>query len=159
MKIEFILPVEPKTKKNSPMFSWRKRPYNIKIGRKIVWTIPYTPFIVPSKGYNEFENEVLPFLNRVKAETGCINYPCNVKALFWVKVRRNYDLTNCNEALHDAMVKAGLLVDDNRDFIGGTDGSRVFYDKLNPRIEVTITQMDDYVQWKPTNIEQKGLFQ
>ena len=78
---------------------------------------------------------------------------------YYVSKKLKYDLTNLLEAIDDAAVKSGLIADDNRDIIAGHDGSRVFYDKLNPRIEVTITQMDDYIQWKPTNIEQKGLFE
>lgn len=158
MRIEFTLPVEAKTKKNHPMFAWRKRPYAIKIGRVVVMRIPFTPFIIPSKGYSEFEKEVIPFFERVKAETGTVNFPINMKVIFLVKRRGNYDLTNLLEAIDDAAVKSGLILDDNRDIIAGHDGSRVFYDKLDPRIEVTITQMDDYVQWKPTNVLQKGLF-
>lgn len=158
MRIEFTLPVEAKTKKNHPMFAWRKRPYAIKIGRVVVMRIPYTPFIIPSKGYSEFENEVVPYLKRVVAETGTVNFPINMKVIYWVKRRGNYDLTNLLEAVDDAAVKAGFILDDNRDIIAGHDGSRVYYDKYNPRIEITITEMADYVQWKPTNIEQKNLF-
>ena len=52
------------------------------------------------------------------------------------------------------MVKSDLLLDDNRDLIAGTDGSRVFYDKIHPRIEIKITEMKDYTQWNDTTSKQ-----
>ena len=46
------------------------------------------------------------------------------------------------------MVTCGLLADDNRDIIAGTDGSRVYYDKENPRTEVEIAPIVNYDAWK-----------
>ena len=42
------------------------------------------------------------------------------------------------ECIDDVMVKAGLLDDDNFNIIASHDGSRVLYDKSNPRTEVYI---------------------
>ena len=39
----------------------------------------------------------------------------------------------------DVLVKAGTLKDDSCSIVVSTDGSRVFYDKENPRTEVEIT--------------------
>ena len=55
------------------------------------------------------------------------------------------------------MVKSGLILDDNRDIIAAHDGSRVFHDKHNPRIEITISEMKEYTPWNPTNIKQEKL--
>jgi hypothetical protein len=56
------------------------------------------------------------------------------------------------------MVKSGLIIDDNRDIIAGHDGSRVFHDKINPRIELEIKELKNYVQWQDTkNTQQKLL--
>lgn len=128
----FIIPIHPVTKKNSPRFIPRRGHY----------------IIIPSEIYIEFEKAIVPYLYIIKSEMGIIDYPVNVKAIYYRGNKRRIDLTNCHEALHDAMVKSGLLLDDNRDFIAATDGSRVFYDKDNPRIELTITKMNDYKQWK-----------
>ncbi|MBR2734829.1 MAG: hypothetical protein IKE05_01390 [Clostridia bacterium] len=147
-KIEFIIPVHPVSKKNSQQIITLKTKYGK--SRNI---------IIPSKKYKEFEAECMPFLFQVKTQAGVIDSPINMAVSFYVSKKLKYDLTNLLEAIDDAAVKSGFIADDNRDIIAGHDGSRVFYDKLNPRIEVTITQMDDYVQWKPTNIEQKGLFE
>lgn len=154
--IKFTLPVRPRTKKNTPMILWRKQPFQIKIGKVIVANIPYTPFIAPSTGYSDFEHDSLPYFNHVKSTAGVINYPVNCECIFYMDARRKVDLANLLNAVDDAMVKAGLIIDDNRDIIAGHDGSRVLYDKANPRIEITITELTDYVQWNDTkNVQQK----
>jgi Holliday junction resolvase RusA-like endonuclease len=76
-----------------------------------------------------------------------ISTPVNVKAVYYMQTRRKVDLSNLNSALHDILVDAGVLADDNRDVVAGHDGSRVFYDKDTPRVEVTITPMPKYEQW------------
>ena len=147
MRIEFTIPVNPRPKKNSPMILWRKQDFQIKIGARVLATIPFTPFIVPSKGFSDFENEIMPFLKRLKDEAGVIDYPCNIQAVYYRSTKHTIDLTNLNEALHDAMVKSGAA----------HDGSRVFYDKFNPRIEIIITELKDYIQWNDTTTEQQKL--
>lgn len=56
--------------------------------------------------------------------------------------KRLCDLTNMLEAIDDVMVKAGLLKDDNYKIIAAHDGSRVLYDKSNPRTEVCIERIE-----------------
>lgn len=148
MKIEFTIPVHPVSKKNSQQIITLKTKYGK--SRNI---------IIPSKKYKEFEAECMPFLFQVKTQAGVVDFPVNMAVSFYVSKKLKYDLTNLLEAIDDAAVKSGFIADDNRDIIAGHDGSRVFYDKYNPRIEIKITKMDDYIQWKPTNIEQKGLFE
>ena len=55
-----------------------------------------------------------------------------------MKTRRRVDLVNLLEALDDVLVVGGCVIDDNCKIISSHDGSRVLYDKLNPRIEVEI---------------------
>lgn len=52
--------------------------------------------------------------------------------------KRRVDLTNLLEAIDDVLVKYGVLKDDNSEIITSHDGSRVLYDKDNPRTEVVI---------------------
>lgn len=75
-----------------------------------------------------------------------IDYPVNVKAVFYMQTKRKVDLTNLHEALHDILVKYGVLEDDNFKIIQSTDGSRVSYDKWNPRTEVEITRAGDDIE-------------
>ena len=71
-----------------------------------------------------------------------IDQPVNVAAKFYMPTRRRVDLTNLNEALHDILVNYGILTDDNAKIIVSTDGSRVYWDKENPRTEVIITAVE-----------------
>lgn len=115
--MHFVIPIEPRTKKNNQRIV-------IAGGR---------PMIIPSKAYKEFEEAALWYVERIG-----IDYPVNVKAHFYMKTKRRVDLTNLLEALDDVLVKGGMLLDDNYKIIASHDGSRVFFDKNNPRIEVEI---------------------
>ena len=132
MNIKFTLPISPRTKKNSGQIVMRGK----------------YPMMIPSKQYQQFEKECLPYLFRVKAEVGVIDYPVNIQCIFYMDARRKVDLPNLLNAIDDSMVVSGLILDDNRDIVAGHDGSRVFHDKANPRIELTITKFTDYPQWK-----------
>lgn len=56
--------------------------------------------------------------------------------------RRRVDLCNLHEALCDVLVKFGVVQDDNCKIIASMDGSRVLYDKENPRTEVYIEKVE-----------------
>lgn len=144
MKITVIIPVHPVTKKNSQQIIT-----NPKTGR---------PFIIPSKQFRDFEKECKPYMLQIKNEIGQIKYPVNIQCVFYVSKRLKYDLTNLLEAIDDVLVNYGILLDDNRDILASHDGSRVFHDKFNPRIEIEITELKNYVQWNDTKNEQTNLF-
>lgn len=118
--IKFTIPLAPITKKNSQRIG-----INNATGK---------PFIMPSEQYKRYERDAMWFIPRGK----CINTPVNVKCLFYMPTRRKCDLTNLLEAVDDILVQAGLLADDNYTVIESHDGSRVYYDKDNPRTEVYI---------------------
>lgn len=139
--IEFTIPVRPATKKNSGQIVMRGK----------------YPVLLPSRQYLAFEKECLPYLNHVKQTAGIINFPVNMECLFFTETKRKIDLTNLLNAIDDAMVKSGLILDDNRDIIAAHDGSRVFHDKFNPRIEVKITELNEYTQWNDTRTVQRRL--
>jgi hypothetical protein len=52
--------------------------------------------------------------------------------------KHRVDLVNLLEATCDILVKANVLEDDNSNIIISHDGSRVLYDKDNPRVEIEI---------------------
>ncbi|MBR6613195.1 MAG: RusA family crossover junction endodeoxyribonuclease [Clostridia bacterium] len=136
MNISFTLNVIPRTKKNSQRIISN---YSKKSGRSFTK-------ILPSELYQQFEKEcslLIPQKLKFRLKT-----PVNIKAIFYVQTKRKIDLTNLLEALDDMLVTTGVIEDDNRDIIAGHDGSRVYHDKENPRIEVTIEEMLDYKQWK-----------
>lgn len=98
------------------------------------------PVIIPSAQYTRFEQMCEGQIPQL-----AINEPCNIKAVYYMPTRRRVDITNLHSALHDVLVKYMCIVDDNCKIVAGTDGSRVRYDKENPRIEVEITYGEEYV--------------
>jgi Holliday junction resolvase RusA-like endonuclease len=123
---------DPRTKKNSQRI--------IRIGRG--------SRIIPSKAYMDYAEECALQLLAQRATNAGIDYPVNVCCVYYMPTRRKVDLTNLNEAIHDILVANYVLMDDNRDIIASTDGSRVEYDKQHPRVEITITPLEgDYEQW------------
>ena len=102
--------------------------------------------LIPSKQYREFEKNCLKLISNEYRQN--IDYPVNIKAIFYRDSKRKVDLTNLLEALDDMLVKAKVIADDNRDFIASHDGSLVLYDKNNPRIEIEIKKKEGYEQWK-----------
>lgn len=119
--IKFTIPLAPISKKNSQRIMQNR--------------VTGKPFIMPSEQYQKYERDAAYFIPRGRR----IESPVNVKCLFYMPNRRKCDLTNLLEAIDDIMVKAGLLADDNYTIIESHDGSRVFYDKENPRTEIYIT--------------------
>lgn len=128
-EIKMTIPLAPITKKNSQRIIPRK----LSNGKSV-------PMIIPSAKYVEYEKSAGYF---IRQKGLMIDYPVNVKAVYYMPTRRIVDLTNLNEALHDVLVKYEVLKDDNSRIIAGTDGSRVRYDKENPRTEVIITKINE----------------
>ncbi len=122
MRDEFTIPLPPVTKKNS---------------QRIV-VIGGRPRIIPSKAYKDYEREAVRFCPELH-----IDYAVNVKATYYMRTRRKVDLCNLHEALHDVLVTAGTLEDDNHTIIQSTDGSRVLYDKEHPRTEIIIEKGEE----------------
>lgn len=116
---EAMIPLNPKTKKNH---------------QKII-TIKGRPMIVQSEAYREYEKNAGWFL---KKPSKPIDYPVQVKCVFYRDSRRRCDLTNLLEAIDDILVKYKVLADDSFNIIYSHDGSRVFVDKEKPRTEITI---------------------
>lgn len=56
----------------------------------------------------------------------------------YTETRHRKDDLNLYESLDDILVKEKILRDDDRKTIRSRDGSRVLYDKENPRAEIYI---------------------
>lgn len=124
--LQFTIPLQPITKKNNGRIIKNKE--TGKCG------------FIPSEQYKRYEKDCKYFI-----PAHYIKDPINVKAIFYMKTKGLVDLTNLNESLHDIMQEYNCIVDDDCKIIISTDGSRVMYDKENPRTEVTIERIDDYV--------------
>lgn len=119
----------PVTKKNSQRILYKFT----KFGRK-------TTFIAPSKAYVDYETDCL---RQIKRPHSPISARVNVRCVYYMKTARRVDLANLIEATTDILVKAHVLEDDNSKIVAAHDGSRVDYDKQNPRVEIWIEEMEE----------------
>ena len=120
----------PRTKKNSQQ---------ILINQKT-----RRPFVMPSKAYKEYEALCLSQLRKIETP---ISSPVNVQCVYYMPTHRKVDKTNLESAILDILVKAHVIADDNRNVVYSTDGSRVLYDKEDPRIAITITTAEGAEMW------------
>ncbi len=126
--ITFVLPVTPRTKKNSRVHA-RVR------GR----TVP-----LPSEAYKKMARDVLVWAQEkvIKGRWACwldLQQPLNCEATFYRDANRG-DAVGYYQALADALESAGVLSDDK--WITQWDGSRLRKDAKRSRIEVTLTALD-----------------
>lgn len=121
MNLKLVLRGQPITKKNSQQI--------IRAGNRRM--------VLPSPQYRQYENDCL-WQIPPKAKQR-IDMPVNVQCIFYMPTRRRVDLVNLQEATLDILVAAGVLADDNCRIVAAMDGSRVDYDKYNPRVEITIS--------------------
>lgn len=127
MIYKYTIPLPPVTKKNSQ---------RILVNRKTGM-----PFIAPSSAYKRYEAQAVYFLTPKPKTPLAGRY--HVAAVFYMPTRRRVDLTNLLEAAHDTLVAAKILADDNNTIIASVDGSRVLYDKENPRTEIVIQELNE----------------
>lgn len=124
MSIEFIIPVKPRTKKNHSQL------VTLKTGRQM---------LLPSKTYKEFEKEVCNWIKKYPELKLKIDKPINLMCVFYKDKNYKSDLVGYLQAIQDALVKAEVLADDNTNIVATVNGSEVWLDRENPRIEICIT--------------------
>ncbi len=122
--IKFTVPLTPITKKNHQQIL-----KNRTTGKH---------FVSPSQSYKDYEATALWYIPKRGKP---IDFPVEIKCLFYMPDARNCDLTNHLESIDDIMVKAGILKDDNYKILVSHDGSRVLVDRENPRTEVEIIKL------------------
>ena len=133
--ITFVLPVTPRTKKNSRKHIKRRS----KSGKVI--TVP-----LPSDAYSKMEAEIVAWANDIPGNllVGCVvrcacelelAQPLNCAAIFY-RQKNIGDAVGYYQALADALEAAGIVADDK--WITQWDGSRLAKDADRSRIEVTL---------------------
>ena len=122
LKIE--IPINPVTKKNHGQIVMIK-------GR---------PIMLPSKPYKEYEKKCKPYIPKMEKP---IDFPINLKCIYYLETRRKTDLTNLLQATCDILAKYGVLEDDNYSIVSSMDGSRAYYDKENPRTVIEIERIKE----------------
>lgn len=122
--MKIVIPLNPVTKKN----------------HNAVVMVHGRPMVLPSKPYREYEKACKEYIPTIDEP---INYPINLKCHYYMGTRRKCDITNLLQATCDILVRYGALEDDNYTIVASTDGTRVFYDKENPRTEIYIEKKDE----------------
>lgn len=122
--MHLILYGDPRTKKNSA---------------RILRTRSGTPFVAPSKSFEDYQTACLW---QIRAPPVPLSARLNVRCVYYMKTARRVDLANLIEATTDILVKARVLEDDNSKIVAGHDGSRVELDRKNPRVEIEIEEME-----------------
>lgn len=124
--MRFTIYGDPKTKKNSPRILWNKRTRR--------W------FVAPSAAYKAYERDCLAQLHG--GHRLGLSEPMNLCAVYYMQTHRVVDLANLLSATCDILVAGGVIADDNSRVVATHDGSKVLYDKGNPRVEITIEEVD-----------------
>lgn len=125
--VEFTIRTAPRTKKNSQVLKYDAKSKKVRS--------------IPSKAYREYERAAAPYMTDIlKLQLMALTPPLNIKAVFYMDTRRKVDLVNLEQALCDLLVHYGMIEDDNSRIIRSMDGSRVSYDKDDPRTEVTVKE-------------------
>jgi Holliday junction resolvase RusA-like endonuclease len=122
MDLKIEIPIQPVTKKNHSQ----------------VIMIHGRPMVLPSKPFQEYEKKCKQYIPTIDVP---ISDPINMKCTFYMGTRRKCDITNLLQAICDILVKYKVIADDNYTIIQSFDGTRVDYDKENPRTIIEITKI------------------
>lgn len=109
------------------------------------------------KNWEKSAFEQLAILKLKHRITEPITGPVNLRCIFYMPTARRVDLSALYEGIQDVLAskdkydkrnrltRAGLYIleDDNYNVVAGHDGSRVRIDREHPRMEITITPMQE----------------
>lgn len=118
--IKFTIGLAPITKKNHS---------------RIITRPNGVPCLVPSSQYINYRDSAGWY---IQGRGKKIDTPLHIQYLFYMPTHRKVDLTNLEESIDDILTYYEVIQDDNNNIIVSHDGSRVLYDKENPRTEVLI---------------------
>lgn len=134
MMLHYTIPLDPRTKKNHQRIagSGQRCPACRRYLRQ---------YVLQSKQHDAYKAKAGRFLHPKPDEP--ISCPVQVKYLFYMQTRRIVDKSGLMQAADDLLVESGILEDDNSRILVSHDGTRVLYDKENPRTEIYITEMEE----------------
>lgn len=126
---KFVIPLDPRTKKNSHRIAGKGRrcPVCGKFERQ---------FIRNGNVATDYAIFAAPYLHPGPGKP--IDEPIQLVYRLYTQTRHRKDDLNLYEMLDDILVQEGVLKDDDRKIIRSRDGSRVLYDRENPRSEIYI---------------------
>lgn len=98
-------------------------------------------FLSQSARYKEYAKDCgRQITGKYKKE---IDYPINLKCVYYRKTKHRVDLTNLLAATCDILTDYGVIADDNYKIVKSHDGSRVLFDKDRPRVEIEIKRIEE----------------
>ena len=132
VEVKYTIKGDPRTKKNHSMIAGAGKRCPVCKKHEKQW-------IRQGKSHDEYA-ELAKWQLRPRPKQP-IDCPVNVKCLFYMKTHRIVDSLNLQATIDDLLVECEILKDDNSRIVVSHDGSRVLYDKDNPRVEITITRI------------------
>lgn len=129
MDIKFTILGDPRTKKNSMQI--------VKCGSR--------HSLVQSAKYKAYERDFIRQALSLGVYGKCLSMPLEITCRYYRETKRRVDLTNLLACTDDCLVKAKIIEDDNYKIVVSHDGSRVYFDKENPRVEIEIKEIESEV--------------
>lgn len=122
---KYIIVGNPRSKKNSMRPSYHNGKF------KLLQSQSYIDYAIAAKP------QLIDQMRKNK-QTEPIDYPINLKCLYYRSDKRRVDLVNLLNGM-DILTEVGIIADDNYKIVASVDGSRILYDKDNPRTEIYIS--------------------
>jgi len=98
----------------------------------------YYPKKIDTPAYKIWHKKAIPQIERQKPSLE-IDFPVNLACSFYMDTEVKVDLSALYEGIQDVLVELNVLSDDNYTIVASHDGSGVYVDKTNPRMEIVIT--------------------
>jgi hypothetical protein len=126
---QYVIPLDPRTKKNHMTIAGTG-PKCPKCGKR------RKQFVRQGAAHSKYAFESAQYLNpRPKVP---IDGQIHIVYVLYMQTKRRVDDLNLYASLDDILVHEKILTDDSIKYIRNRDGSRVLYDKENPRAEIYI---------------------
>ena len=130
LPVKLVVFGDPRTKKNHQQILGRGK-------RCPICGKPERQWIGQGAPYEAYRAE---FLRQISWSWEPVSRPVNIRCVYYAAVMRRVDLLNLLASTDDLLVEAGVLADDNASIVISHDGSRVRYDKEEPRVEIFIEE-------------------
>ena len=145
---QYVIPLDPRTKKNHMTIAGTG-PKCPKCGKR------KKQFVRQGAAHSKYAFDSAQFLNPRPKEP--IEGEIHIVYILYMQTKRRVDDLNLYASLDDILVHEKILKDDCIKYIRCRDGSRVLYDKENPRAEIYIYRYKEEEDTWLHNLQQKCL--
>lgn len=115
------------------------------------------PKKIDTPAYKAWHSKAIPQINLQKPSLE-IDFPINLACSFYMDTAVKVDLSALYEGIQDVLVELNVLTDDNYSIVASHDGSGVYVDKTNPRMEIVITRKESTENVSKIKESNKELF-